>query len=291
MRRRLRQLALASGTVQPRTEHAQLTLYPLSPLGAFPGEAGSCPLYRNGAVQAYNTSSLHPLPVKMPDTFRLRAHGLHMPLCDLNLCNMHRLPMHHRFHLSHSVLFWAHTCKSFLPYFDASCGKCYLWCQIEWHRAQSTQASQCLGQTVLGSCFPLPLKGEGERRHCEHLKKKSDEDVSTLPDLWPSLSRCSDVCIQEIARFSAIVALPTTLIVDAFAVRSTQKKKNHTREMHLLRRFTVGNGRTRFYFLAELYLLFKMDWGLRWGFLVGFCVALYFSVSRKFGLSCLYSDP
>ena len=58
-------------------------------------------------------------------------------------------------------------------------------------------------------------------------------------------------------------------------------KKNHTREMHLLRRFTVGNGRTRFYFLAELYLLFNMDWGLRWGFLVGFCVALYFSVSRN----------
>ena len=46
-------------------------------------------------------------------------------------------------------------------------------------------------------------------------------------------------------------------------------------------RFTVGNGRTRFYFLAELYLLFKMDWGLRWGFLLGFCVALYFSVSRN----------
>ena len=58
-------------------------------------------------------------------------------------------------------------------------------------------------------------------------------------------------------------------------------KKNHTREMHLLRRFTVGNGRTRFYFLAELYLLFMMDWGLRWGFLVSFCVALFFSVSRN----------
>ena len=53
------------------------------------------------------------------------------------------------------------------------------------------------------------------------------------------------------------------------------KKKTHTREMHLLRRFTVGNGRTRemqllrrltvgngrtrCYFPAELYLLFMMD--------------------------------
>ena len=51
--------------------------------------------------------------------------------------------------------------------------------------------------------------------------------------------------------------------------------------MQLLRRFTVGNGRTSFYFLAELYLLFKMDWGLRWEFLVSFCVALCFSVSRN----------
>ena len=59
------------------------------------------------------------------------------------------------------------------------------------------------------------------------------------------------------------------------------KKKKNTREMHLLRRFTVGNGRTRFYFLAELYLLFKMAWSLQWGFLAGFCVALYFSVSRN----------
>ena len=83
----------ASGTVQPRTEHAQLTLYPLPTLSAFPGEAGPCPLYRNEAVQSWlQTSSLHPLPVKMPDTFRLRAHGSHMPLCNLNLSNMHSLP-------------------------------------------------------------------------------------------------------------------------------------------------------------------------------------------------------
>ena len=55
------------------------------------------------------------------------------------------------------------------------------------------------------------------------------------------------------------------------------KKKKKTQEMQLLCRFTVGNGRTRFYFLAELYLLFMMYWSLRWEFLVGFCVALCFS--------------
>ena len=41
--------------------------------------------------------------------------------------------------------------------------------------------------------------------------------------------------------------------------RGLLKKKNYTREMQLLRRLTVGNGRTRCYFPAELYLLFMMD--------------------------------
>ena len=30
-----------------------MTLYPLSTLSAFPGEAGSCPLYRNEAAQSW----------------------------------------------------------------------------------------------------------------------------------------------------------------------------------------------------------------------------------------------
>ena len=51
--------------------------------------------------------------------------------------------------------------------------------------------------------------------------------------------------------------------------------------MQLLRRLTVGNGRTRCYFPAELYLLFMMDWSWPWGSLVGFCVELCFSVSRN----------
>ena len=34
---------------------------------------------------------------------------------------------------------------------------------------------------------------------------------------------------------------------------------DYTRELQMLRRLFVGNGRTRCYFLAELYLLFMMD--------------------------------
>ena len=67
-------------SVQPRTEHAQLTLYPLPTLGAFPGEAGPCPL--SGMRQysrGYNTSSLRPLPVKMPDTFKCAWEAKHFP--------------------------------------------------------------------------------------------------------------------------------------------------------------------------------------------------------------------
>ena len=75
-----------------------------------------------------------------------------------------------------------------------------------------------------------------------------------------------DVCIKEIARFFSFVALPTTLLADP----SWFEKKNHTREMQMLRRLFVGNGRARCYFLAELYLLLVMDWRLLWVLLVGF---------------------
>ena len=73
---------------------------------------------------------------------------------------------------------------------------------------------------------------------------------------------------------------------------SLQKKKDHIRVLQLLRRLNVGNGRTRYYFLVELYLLFVMDWRLQWGFLVGFCVALCFSakVIRSFMIVQQSSD-
>ena len=132
---------LASGTTQPRTAHAQLT-GTLSPRQV-PSREKQGPAHSTGMRQhsrGYNTSSLHPLPVKMPDTFRLRTHGSNMPLCDLNLCNTHSSPCitgltsptRYRSEPTHASRF------CFL--FDASWGKCHLWCQLEWHCAQSTQA-------------------------------------------------------------------------------------------------------------------------------------------------------
>ena len=60
---------------------------------------------------------------------------------------------------------------------DVSWGKCYLWCQIEWHRAQSTQASRCLGQTK-PLCAWLVLSslpgGKGNDVIASHLKKKRE---------------------------------------------------------------------------------------------------------------------
>ena len=99
MSRWLRQLALATGTVQPRTAHAQLTAYPLPT--QVPSRVKQGPAHSTGMRQhsrGYNTSSLHPFPVKMPDTFRLRAHGSNMPLCDP--VQHAQLIMHHRFFTS-----------------------------------------------------------------------------------------------------------------------------------------------------------------------------------------------
>ena len=180
----------------------------------------------------------------------------------------------HRFHLSHSVLFWAHTCKSFLSHFDASWGKSYLWCWIEWHRAQSTQASQCLGLTkpLCARAFLSPWGGRGN----DVISKKKKMRMLVHCRIYLALSiSMLDGCIKEIARFPPLSLYPL------LCFQMHRGKKNHTREMQLLRRFTVGNGRTRYYFPAELYLLFMMDWSLQWGFLVGFCVALCFSVSRN----------
>ena len=50
--------------------------------------------------------------------------------------------------------------------------------------------------SVLGSCFPLPLGGEGERRH-RQLSKKKDEDASTLPDLFRLLYHDALMCASR----------------------------------------------------------------------------------------------
>ena len=92
--------------------------------------------------------------------------------------------------------------------------------------------------SALGSCFPLPLGGgRGNDVIASYLKKK-DEDASTLPDLF------------------RLVFPPLSL----YLLRCLQMHRGllQIRELQLLR-LNVGNGRTRCYFLAELYLLFKMD--------------------------------
>ena len=247
-----------------------------------PSRVKQSPAHSTGMRQysrGYSTSSLHPLPAKMPDTLNCEhmARTCLFAIWTLATCTAHHA---HRFHLSHSVLFWAHTCKSFLPHFHASWGKCYLWCWIEWHRAQSIQASQCLGLTkslCLARTFLSP-GGGGVTTWLPKKKKEMRMLVHCRIYLALSISML-DGCIKVIVRFPFLSLCRSP---HYFACRCiVEKKKNHTREMQLLRRLTVGNGRTRYYFPAELYLLFMMDWSLQWGFLVGFCVALCFSVSRN----------
>ena len=60
--------------------------------------------------------------------------------------------------------------------------------------------------------------------------------------------------------------------------KKKKRKRDHTRELQMLRRLFVGKGRAGCYFLAVLYLLFVMYWWLLWVFLVGFlrsCVSLF----------------
>ena len=282
MRRRLRQLALASGTVQPRTEHAQLTLYPLPTLGAFPGEAGPLPTLQEWGSTVVATTHL---------------------ACALSLSRC--LTPSDCAHMARTCLFviWTSaTCTAYhaSPVSPVSLGIvlsphmqvvfALFWCLLgqvlplvsdrmtpcpinpSLSVLGSDQASLCLARAFLS-----PWGGGGTTSSPAIKKKKEMRMLVHCPIYFAfSITMLWGVHQGDCSFFLQ----STTLLVDAFVVCSTQKK-NHTREMHLLRRFTVGNGRTRFYFLAVLYLLFKMDWGLRWGFLVGFCVALYFSVSRN----------
>ena len=142
----------------------------------------------------------------------------------------------------------------------------------------SDQASLCLARAFLS-----PWGGRGNdvitSLQKKNSKKKRDEDASTLPDLFGLLYHDALTCASR----RLLVSPPLSLYLLCWLLMPLwfAQKKNHTREMQLLCRFTVGNGRTRFYFLAELYLLFMMDWSLRWVFLVGFCVALCFSVPHN----------
>ena len=126
MWRWLRQLVLATGSIQPRTAHAQLTGYPLSTPSVFPGEAEPC--QSTGMMQrsrGYNTSSLHSQLDRSEPTHASR-------FCSL---------------------------------FDASWGKCYLWCQLEWHSTHSIQA------LCLACAFLSPW------RRGNDVKKKKEKEM------------------------------------------------------------------------------------------------------------------
>ena len=110
------------------------------------------------------------------------------------------------------------------------------------------QASLCLAHAFLS-----PWGGRGN----DIKKKKTEMRMLVHCRIWLAFSiSMLDVCIKKIARFFSFVALPTS---PADASWFAKKKKKHRREMQLLRRLTVGNGRTRCYFPVELYSLFMMD--------------------------------
>ena len=78
---------------------------------------------------------------------------------------------------------------------------------------------------VLGSCFPLPLGGEGQRRH---FKKKKEMRMLVHCRIYLAFSILMlDVCIKEIARFSSFVALPLLCLQ---MHRGQKKKKKNTHE-------------------------------------------------------------
>ena len=92
--------------------------------------------------------------------------------------------------------------------------------------------------------FPSLCGRPGQKKMLTQKKKRRDEDASLT---------CA---LKRLLVFSP---LSLYLLLCLQMHRGLPKNKNHTREMQLLRRLTVGNGRTRCYFPAELYLLFMMD--------------------------------
>ena len=199
--------------------------------------------------RGYNTSSLHPLPVQVPDTFRLRAHGLNMPLCDLNLCNTHSLPCFSPVSLVVILSPHLQVVSAFLLSLGASV--------TLGVKSNGTVPNQLKPSAWLA--ISSPPGGEGTRRHYKKKTQKKGGDACALPDLsgLPFLDALMRVSRRLLAFLHC--PIPTTLLVDAPVVRPTQKKNDYTRELQLPRRLIVGNGRTRCYFLAELYLLFVMD--------------------------------
>ena len=132
---------------------------------------------------------------------------------DLNLCNTHSSPCitgltsptRYRSEPTHA--------SRFCSLFDASWGKCHLWCQLEWHIAHSTSLVPSL-------CFPLPLE-ERKRRQ----KKKKEKEMLVHCRMLLAFTFLMLWCVHQgdCPSFS-IVALPTRSFVVAPVVRSKKKK-------------------------------------------------------------------
>ena len=90
-------------------------------------------------------------------------------------------------------------------------------------------------------------------------EEKKKVDACALPDPFglPFL----DALMRASRRLPAFLHCRSTYFVVYHCPCGSlhKKKKDYTRELQLLRRLNVGNGRTRCYFLAELYLLFVMN--------------------------------
>ena len=126
--------------------------------------------------------------------------------------------------------------------------------------------AQCpLNSSLVPSlCFPLPLGGEETTSQKKKRKKpkKRERDACALTDLFGL--HFLDALMRASRRLPAFLHCRSTYyVVCRCPCGSLQKKKgkkkDHIRVLQLLRRLNVGNGRTRCYFLVELYLLFVMD--------------------------------
>ena len=106
--------------------------------------------------------------------------------------------------------------------------------------------------TCLTTClqFPLPLGGGTRSKK----KKKKTVGRDALPDPYEP-SWCFNVSVKEHTHFF-LGLVPTPLMPKK---KKGGGRKDHTRELQLLRRLFVGFGRACCYFLAVLYLLIEMD--------------------------------
>ena len=212
------------------------TLLPLQ----VPSQVKQRPAHSTGTRQRssdYNTSGLHPLPSRCY-TLRPRAHGLNIPLCDLNLYNTHSRLTGFTVSLA---LFWAHTYKSFLP----------IRCLLE---QVSPLMSDWIALCPISSClvlrlpFPPPWGGDTTS---PKKKKSGGGCLCTTGSFRPPPSGCFNASIKENCKSRALrtwaldalthdnpfrildfffhCLLPTSLLFDA-PVEEEKRGEDYTRE-------------------------------------------------------------